>query len=44
MTGESYGRPNQRMSRFSQAYRGMPAGGAVHATLDERAERAGPMP
>ncbi len=40
MTAESQGRPNHRMSRFSQAHRAMPGGGAVHATLDERAERA----
>jgi hypothetical protein len=40
MTGESQGRQAQRMSRFSQAYRTMPLDAAVHATLDERAERA----
>jgi hypothetical protein len=38
MTGEIPGRPNQRMSRFSQAHRTMP--GAAHATLDEAFDRA----
>jgi hypothetical protein len=37
MTGETQGRPNHRMSRFSRVNRAMP-GGAVHATLDERAD------
>ena len=38
MTGESQGRPNHRMSRFSRAHRAMPGAGAVHARFDERAD------
>ncbi len=37
MTGESQGRPTQRMSRFSQAHRG-PQAGAMEKALDDRAE------
>jgi hypothetical protein len=40
MTGESQSRPAQRMSRFSQAHRGMPRGGGMQSPLDERADHA----
>jgi hypothetical protein len=38
MTGESHSRPTQRMSRFSQAYRSMPAGAEPRASFDQPAE------
>jgi hypothetical protein len=38
MTGESQSRPTQRMSRFSQAYRSMPAGAEARASFDQPAE------
>jgi hypothetical protein len=38
MTGESHSRPTQRMSRFSQAYRSMPAGAEARASFDQPVE------